>query len=235
MQRFAAVLLLVFSCAAWADEARYRQLAEELVGLSHAEQTVSKWHDHFHEETEELVDTVSGGRDEAELSQDERHAIQLFRARGFATLDEALDWGTLHELVLSMYMQAFSEEELEQIVLFLKTPAGIKLMDRLPVLEEGVTGIVRQQINAVRPHLGEIERDFRSGYAEGEAVSPAVRTVPVNPPVPPAEIVQAPQPPAPVLRSVSKKTARSHASATKRTSRTRKCKDPKRKYPSCRK
>jgi len=233
MQRFAAALLLLFSCAAWADEASHRQLAEDLIRLSHAEQTVSSWRDHFGEETEELVNTISGGRDEADLTQDERHAIQVFKARGFATLDGALDWDTLHGLVLNMYMQAFSEEDLRQIVDFLKTPAGSRLIDKLPVLAEGVTGVVRQQIKGVRPHLSEIERDFRAEYAAGEVITPIVRTVPVNPPVPPAEIVRAPQPQTGVSGNSGKKATKTRAAASKAKPHYSRCKDPKRKYPHC--
>lgn len=181
MQRLAALLLLLCSSMAWADEASHRALAEELIGLTHTDDSVLAWRKRFDTQAQDMVKATTEGQ--ATLTEAQKQAVARFNQRGGAILDEALAANKVHEPLLRMYMQTFTEDESREIATFLKTAAGQKLLGNLPALSDGVAGVVRTQVDAIRPRLNSIAQDFQTEYAQ--ATPRAARTVRVSPPVPP--------------------------------------------------
>lgn len=259
MPRLAALLLLFCTGCAWADESSHRALAEELIQLSHADGSVQAWRKRFDTQAQDVVRETLDGRAEETLSAAQQQALGQFKQSASAALDEVLATDKVHEPLVRLYMQTFSEEEAIKIAAFLKTEAGQKMLQSLPVLDEGVAGVVRTQVEAIRPHLNAIEQAFVAELMP--AAQGVVRTVQVNPPTPPAEVAAAA--PASVSRvsdskpSVQSKTVKRSSKAKTKTrttakrktpatavrqskprtvrksSTSRRCKDPKRTYPHC--
>ena len=262
MQRLAALLLLLCSSVAWADEASHRALAEELIGLTHADDSVLAWRKRFDAQAQEMVKATTDGRTETALTDAQKLAVERFSQRGGAVLDEALAADRVHEPLVRMYMQTFTEDESREIAVFLKTAAGQKLLGNLPALSDGVAGVVRTQVDAIRPRLNSIAQDFQTEYTQ--ASPHAARTVRVNPPVPPGGMgdavpaaLDAPAAQAAVVKSRSSARSKSTAHGKKRSgaahvarpatgkaaaakpatgktkARTPRCKDSSRSYPHC--
>lgn len=257
MQRLAALLLLLCSSIAWADEASHRALAEELIGLTRADDSVLAWRKRFDAQAQDMVKATTDGQAESVLNDRQKQAVTRFNQRGGAMLDEALAKDKVHEPLVRMYMQTFTEEESREIATFLKTAAGQKLLGNLPALADGLDGVVRTQVDAIRPRLNNIAQEFQTEYAQ--ASPRAARTVRVSPPVPPggmgdavpaamdSSAAQAVSVPQRSSRSKSVAHGKKHASvrgkpaATKAAAKpagkskaaTPRCKDASRKHPHC--
>jgi hypothetical protein len=256
MQKLAAVLLLLCSGMAWADETSHRALAEELIKLTRADDSVLTWRKRFDTQAQDLVKATTEGQ--ARLNDGQKQAVAHFDQRGSAALDEVLAPEKVHEPLVQLYIQTFSEDESRDIAVFLKTAAGQKLLGTMPALSDGLAGIVRTQVEAIRPRLNGIAQDFQAEFAH--ASPHPVRSVRVTPPIPPGGMADAvPEAmDAPVAQAVStparagskskaaaphgKKHAAGHAgkqtsskTAAKPAKKTnaKRCKDSSRTYPHC--
>lgn len=260
MPRLAALLLLFCTGFAWADASSHRALAEELIQLTRADDSVQAWRKRFDTQAQDVVRETLDGRAENTLSAAQQQALAQFNQSASAALDEVLATDKVHEPLVRLYMQTFSEEEATEIAAFLKTEAGQKMLHSLPVLDEGVAGVVRTQVEGIRPHLNAIEQAFVAELMP--AAQGIVRTVQVTPPTPPAEVA-AEVVPATLTRvsdskpaaqgktvkrsskartktktTVKRKTPvtavrQSKARTVRKSSAARRCKDPKRTYPHC--
>ncbi len=260
MQKLAVVLLLLCSGMAWADETSHRALAEELIKLTRADDSVLTWRKRFDTQAQDMVKATTEGQ--ARLNDGQKQAVAHFDQRGSAALDEVLALDKVHEPLVQLYMQTFSEGESRDIAAFLKTDAGQKLLGNMPALSDGLAGIVRTQVEAIRPRLNGIAQDFQ---AEFRQASPhPVRSVRVTPPIPPGGMADAvPEamdaPVAQVANSPARAGSKSKATATrgkkhaaghagKQTSsktaaktaakpakktNAKRCKDSSRTYPHC--
>jgi hypothetical protein len=77
-------------------------------------------------------------------------------------VSDAVAWDKLKPAYLKLYLDAYSEEELDGIVAFYKSPAGQAMVTKTPELMTKASDIVRQKIAEVQPDLAKIVSDFAS-------------------------------------------------------------------------
>jgi hypothetical protein len=110
----ATILLPVLSCA---DPASHRQAVEKLFELTHMQQKI-----------EASVNNVLA----LQLQQSPELRAHDDLLRDF--LEKNIGWTSMKDNLVTMYMQAFTEAELNGINTFYSTPGGQKLIQRLPEL-----------------------------------------------------------------------------------------------------
>jgi hypothetical protein len=115
-----------------ADTASHRQAAEALLITIKAEQDLQKSADRLMEHL---------------LQQNPQLAPHHAAVKTFIT--EHMNWPTLREDMITLYVQAFTEDELQQLTKFYRTPTGQKAADKMPQLAHAGTqlGITRLQAN----------------------------------------------------------------------------------------
>lgn len=133
----AAALLLVWLSPqiAGADAAAHRAAVERLFTLTRLQQKI-----------DESVQTVAA----LQLQQNP----ELARHRDAITefLEQYIGWNALHEDLVQMYLQAFTEQELETINAFYSTEAGQKIITTVPEL---VTERNRLAMQRLQEHMAE--------------------------------------------------------------------------------
>jgi uncharacterized protein len=100
-----------------ADAASHRAAVEQLFTLTRLQQKI-----------DESVQTVAA----LQLQQNPELAPRRDAITAF--LEQYIGWNALHEDLVQMYLQAFSEQELETINAFYSTPAGQKIITTVPQL-----------------------------------------------------------------------------------------------------
>ena len=127
----AIALLLVWLApqTAGADAASHRAAVERLFTLTRLQQKI-----------DESVQTVAALQlqQNPELAQ-HRDAITAF-------LEQNIGWNAMHEDLVQMYLQAFSEQELETINAFYSSPAGQKIITTLPQLVQQRNRLAMQRL-----------------------------------------------------------------------------------------
>jgi hypothetical protein len=127
----AGALLLAWLApqAAGADAASHRAAVERLFSLTRMQEKI-----------DESVQTVAA----LQLQQNPELARQRDAITEF--LEQHIGWNAMHEELVQMYLQAFSEQELETINAFYSTPAGQKIITTVPQLVQQRNRLAMQRL-----------------------------------------------------------------------------------------
>lgn len=62
-------------------------------------------------------------------------------------------WSAVHPKLVELYLQAFTEPELDSIITFYKTPAGQTLVAKTPDLSGKTIGLLQDTVNTMEPEF----------------------------------------------------------------------------------
>jgi uncharacterized protein len=176
MNRLAALLViaLTFSLSAHADEASHRAKAQEMMALLHTQQMVENIADSLKKQLPDAATGVIGSNPTPEKKTDAanfvKHAEQM--------IDTQLSWPTLQASFTDIYVKNFTEEQLDGIIAFYKSPAGLALLTIMPAVSSQSNQYGDQKIIDLKPQLAQLYDDFRKadGAAPtGQSTSPTAR------------------------------------------------------------
>jgi hypothetical protein len=176
MNRLAAILILALSSsfAAHADEASHRAKAQEMMAILHAQQMVENIAEGLKKQFPDAANNVIGSNPSPEKKN---HAAEFVK-RADQIIDAQLAWSVLQPAFTDIYVKNFTEEQLDAIITFYKTPAGLALLTAMPTVNGEISEYGNQRVNDLKPPLKQLYEDFRK--ADGApAVAPAgTRTAP---------------------------------------------------------
>jgi hypothetical protein len=173
-----ALLLTLFLClplAAHADQASRRAKAAQLVALLRTERMVQQNSATIMKQISDAADKVAGPNptpeSKARLTSLEKNISQL--------IDAQLGWKVMQPGIIDLYATTFTEQELDVIVTFYKTPAGIALLDKMPRINDQVEQLAHSRLVVLQPQIGQAFDDFRKSQAPPPpAASPAAAPAP---------------------------------------------------------
>jgi len=146
---FVMVMLIAAGAAAvHADEASHRQAVEQLFELTAMQQKI-----------DESVASVLA----LQIAQNPELKAHQDVVREF--LERHIGWGSLKDVLISMYMQEFTEQEVNDMNTFYNSSTGRKVIERLPVLVQ-----MRNQLAAQRlqQNIGELEYEINARQKQQE-------------------------------------------------------------------
>jgi hypothetical protein len=164
--------LLVFALAlpltARADEASHRAKANEVMIILNTQHMVQNISDNFKKKIADAADQIAGATPtesgKAKLSDFEKKADQV--------VDAQLGWDTMQASFTDIFAKNFTEEQLDSIIAFYKSPAGIALLGTMPTVNDQMTQFGNSRITALQPQLKQLFEDFQKSVAAASA-SPA--------------------------------------------------------------
>ena len=130
LSALAAMMTALLSTSLFAaDNNAHLQQVDTLFRLTNMEQKV-----------DQSIDSVM----QLQLSQNPQLSQHADQMRAF--FEKYIGWGALKSDITDMYMQTFSEKELEAINAFYITPAGQKVITALPVLVQQRNQLAMQRL-----------------------------------------------------------------------------------------
>ena len=136
-------ILLFTMTAAWpacsfADSDSHRQAVEKLFELTHMQQKI-----------EVSVNNVLA------LQLQQNPALQEHEDLLTSFLEKNIGWAGMKDNLTTMYMKAFTEQELNEINTFYSSPGGQKLIQRLPELIQQRDRLAMQRM---QKNIGELQQ-----------------------------------------------------------------------------
>jgi hypothetical protein len=122
-----------------ADDASHRKAAETLL-------TVIKTEQNLQESADRLAESL--------LRQNPQLAPHNTVVKTFIT--KHMNWPTLKDDMINLYVQAFTEEELQQLATFYRSPIGQKAADKMPELADAGTQLGITRLRANREELDQM-------------------------------------------------------------------------------
>jgi hypothetical protein len=165
MRRFVVVLLMVFfvgATAVRADEASKRAKAEELFTLLHMDQMMDQLTSSVMKQVQTMTESMPGA-DHA--TPEQKKLVADFQQRVLDLVNKRLGWKALEPDFINLYASTYTEEELDGIIGFYKSPVGQKMLEKTPELMTKSTELTQQRMREVQPEFNQMIQDFMKSMA----------------------------------------------------------------------
>lgn len=147
------------SCA-MADEAGKNAKIEEMLTLTKADAITIQVMDQVKSMQKAMLSKM-------DVPEEARAGIQEMQEKLFEYVHERMDWAKLKPAYIKMYGETYSEEELNGIVEFYKSPAGQAMLAKLPVLTQKGMAIVQQQMGDIMPEIQKMAQEMQEKAKAG--------------------------------------------------------------------
>jgi uncharacterized protein len=186
-------LLLVFALtlplAAHADEASHRTKAAEMMTVLHTQRMVQQISDNLKKQIADAADKIAGPTP----TDDAKAKVADFEKKADQLIDAQLSWDTMQAGFTDIYTKNLTEEQLDGIIAFYKSPAGVALLENMPTVNNQVTQFGGSHMTALQPQLKQMFEDFQKNVATAAAPEPATAAPPAV--APPASAAPRPNSP----------------------------------------
>jgi hypothetical protein len=185
MNRLALLLVLAlpFPTIARADDASHRAKAEQMMTLLHAENLVDQISANLKKQVADAANRVIGpDPTPAQKAQ----ALDL-ENKAFKMIDDQIGWKVMEPGFADVYAKNFTDAELDAIISFYKTPAGVALLTKMPQVNSQVGQFGSSKMTTLEPQLKQLFQDFQKSEAalpKAPSASPAPSLGPVSPAAP---------------------------------------------------
>jgi hypothetical protein len=173
MKRIALSMVLVVSLvlplAAHADEASRRAKAQEMVTLLHMDKLMAQLMDNMMSQMNAMTSQMLG----SSVSDEQKAKLAAFQKQVLAAVDAQVGWKAMEPEYVTLYAQTYTDEELDGIVAFYKTPAGASMIAKTPELSTKSMQLVQSRMMALQPQLKQMVDDFTKSVAPKPATTPA--------------------------------------------------------------
>lgn len=140
-------LLMFFLCSqAAAGQPECRQLAEEIVEAQELSQQIAELQTRF---TQAALGEVEG----LSLDSGQKALAKELRGTVLAELVKTINWTSIKDDIVGIYVSEYSEAELRQIRDFLVSPAGKKYREKIPLIKERISVVARERMLRAMPEI----------------------------------------------------------------------------------
>ena len=168
--------------AARANDASRRAKAAQLVTLLHTERMVQQNSATIMKQVSDAAEKEIGPNptpeSKARLAGLENKISQM--------IDAQLDWKALGPAITNFYATTFTEQELDVIVAFYKTPESAAFLEKMPQINDQVEQLAHSRLVILQPQISQAFDDFRKSQAPPAAAPAPAATSPAPAPSTPA-------------------------------------------------
>jgi len=154
--RNALIALLFCSATAMAAPASDSSI-KQLLNITHARKVVDGMRAQLDTAMNNVVQQALQGKTPTPRQQ---QAIANMKNRMFALMQGETAWEKLEPMYLRIYKESFSEEEIAGMLSFYKTPAGLAVINKMPVLMQKTMLEVQKMLGGVTPQMQKIQEQF---------------------------------------------------------------------------
>ena len=179
LRRLALLLTLVLCLplAARADDASRHAKAAQMVVLLHTQSMVQQASATILKQISDAADQAVGPnptpQSKVQLADFEKKASQM--------IDAQVGWKALEPAITDFYAKTFTEQELDVIIAFFKTPASTAFLDKMPAINEQIDQLAKSKLAILQPQITQSFDDFRKSQAPPPAAtSPAASPTPTT-------------------------------------------------------
>jgi hypothetical protein len=149
-------LALCLPISARADEASRRAKAEELLALLHVDRMATQLMGNLLQQTTEITTRKSGGA----MTPATQAALADFQKKLVAVIEPQIGWKAVEPEYVKQYADTFTDEELDAMLAYYKSPAGTAFLTKLPGIDKQVNEIVHSRVVALQPQVNQMLTEF---------------------------------------------------------------------------
>jgi len=147
------LLLLCIASLGYADSQTHRQAAEEVLRLTKVDKMLVP-----------LVDQIQQVQiqqlQQMDLSNEAYATAQRYLQRINDLVAREMQWQEIKDDYIGLYTDAFTEQELHQLIQFYSTPLGRKVIEKMPVLMEQSMQLGQKKMMKIMPELQALSEEM---------------------------------------------------------------------------
>lgn len=158
MKRFLLIsaLLLCLPLSSRADDTTKRAKVQEMFDVIHMDRLMSQTMDAVMKQMTTMTDQMIG----SDLSPEKKAKMAAFQARVLQAIEEQVGWKAMEPALVTLYAQTYTEDELDAILVFYKSPAGRSMLEKMPQLTAQSMQLSQQRLVAMQPQLKQMIDEF---------------------------------------------------------------------------
>jgi hypothetical protein len=167
-----AVVLLMLAALpmARADEASKRAKVDELIAVMHMDRMMDQMTEALKTQTDQMLKQAPGME---ALTPEKQKLVDDYEAQSAKIILDSVGWKALQPEFVAMYMKTFSEDEIDGIVAFYKSPAGQAMLIKMPQLMTASMEIAQRRMQEVEPQLQQLQEKFLKEMSDPPPAAPS--------------------------------------------------------------
>jgi hypothetical protein len=149
-------LALCLPISARADEASRRAKAEEILTLLHMDRMSLQLMENIMRQTTAITAQKSGGS----MTSATQAALADFQKQLLAVIEPQIGWKTIEPEYVKQYVDTFTDEELDAMLAYYKSPAGTAFLTKMPGIDKQVNLTVQSRVATLQPQLNQMLAAF---------------------------------------------------------------------------
>lgn len=162
----AVLCLSVPGSHAQADAAK-RAKVEQLFTVMRLDHTMDQIMTAIQQQTSAVLRSAPGY---AQMTPQQKRISQQFQSKVMALATQSVGWKAMEPEMVTLYASTYSEQEIDGLLAFYKSPVGQTMLEKTPELTQKSMAIAQQRAGALQPRLQQLLVEFTKEY---EAASPA--------------------------------------------------------------
>ena len=158
MKRLALLLTLVLylPLIAHADDASRHAKAQEMLTLMHLDRVMDQVMNNMMQQMSTMSKQLGGNT----VKPEDQAKLDEFQKKAFDLIQSQMGWKALEPDYVDIYAKNFTDEQLDAILVFYKSPAGIALVDKLPTLTAEGSQLAQAKMTALQPQLRQLIQEY---------------------------------------------------------------------------
>ena len=127
---------------------------------------------------EQLLDTMLANVDQVmrrsmetsmqgqQLSPEQRQAVDRAAAKFVQVMREEMTWDKLRPLYVQIYQESFTQEEIDGLIAFYESPAGVAFVEKMPVVMQKSMSIMQSRMATM---MEKMKAAMKEAIAESKA------------------------------------------------------------------
>jgi uncharacterized protein len=160
------VLALALVPCARADEASKRAKAEELIAMMHMDRMMDQMTQAMTAQVQQMLQQTPGVDS---MTPEQKKIMADFEEKSIKMVMDSVGWKALQPDFVKVYAQTFTEEELDGLVAFYKSPTGQAFLTKMPQLTTASMQIAQSRMVDLQPKLKALQDEFVKKMSDAAA------------------------------------------------------------------
>jgi hypothetical protein len=152
--------------AAHADDASKTAKVEELFKVAHIDRLSTQV-------MQQTFDQINSGMMQQmmglKLTPEQQKRVDEFSAKVQTLIADGLGWKSLEPDYAKLYEATYTEEEIDGILAFYKSPSGQAMVEKSPLLVKRSSEIAQERMQAIMPQLQQLMKEYMTQAAAPDA------------------------------------------------------------------
>lgn len=129
-------------------------------------------------QTEKMMDSVYGQMDGMfkqmvqgmNVTEENKPILDSFFVKYNTLIKQEMSWKKLKDPMAEAYASVYTEDEVKDIIKFYKSPAGKKMVEKMPELMQASMSIVQNSMKNMMPKINQLQKELQEELKQGSTI-----------------------------------------------------------------